>query len=99
MDQVLKILVAVACIAIIATSGLYFYKEKKALDQADFQRQAAKMALLDREKCSSMAEATIPSAPGKQPKTTQYIQDLKMCEQMNLLGAYEQHQLQLAGLL
>ena len=97
MDAILKVLVATACVAVIAAVGLYFYKEKKVIDQAALQRQAAHMATLDRERCASMAEATIPDSPGKPALTQQFNQDLKLCQSLNLLGAYEEHQLQLAG--
>lgn len=106
MDGWLKALIATACIVVIAGGGYFAWSEWDAKVTADratatrIERSAAerKRASLTPTFCNYMANETLPEKPGEPPKTTNYLDDLKTCDSLRRLGAYERHQLDLTGI-
>jgi hypothetical protein len=52
MNSALKVLVAIACVVVIAAAGLYFYRDS----QASQSRQAAEQERVTRSACRQAAE-------------------------------------------
>lgn len=99
MDGWLKGLVAVACLIIIAAGGYYALGEYNRHQANVGAERATRLANVTPEMCQTMATATLPDNPTQPPKTTIYSQELGDCASAGLLGAYERHQLELAGVL
>lgn len=96
MDGWLKGLVATASLVVIAGGAYFFWREYQAHERAIIAR-ADKRFSLTTERCNSMAAATIPEKPGMEPRTGLYLEDLKICDDLKRLDAYERHQLDLIG--
>lgn len=105
MDGWLKALIAAACIVVIAGGGYIAWSEWNAKVMAEraaairvVQENAVrKRASLTPTFCNYMAKITLPPKPGDSPETTVYLADLKACDSLKRLGAYERHQLGLSG--
>lgn len=67
---------------------------KARLDQT---RLTARLRSLTVETCNRFATATLPEKPGQPPRTTEHLEELRLCDDNGRLGAYERHQLDLAG--
>ncbi|MCW0979417.1 hypothetical protein OK142_01230 [Agrobacterium sp. BT-220-3] len=49
------------------------------------------------QRCADIANRTIPDKAGEPPKTYEFVEELKLCDDFKRLGAYERHQLDLIG--
>lgn len=102
MDGLLKSLVATASAVVIAGGAYFFWQEYQSHQRVELRtaRMArdAKLASLTPEQCSAIAVATIPDKPGMEPRTNLHFADLRLCDELGQLGAYERHQLDLAGI-
>lgn len=110
MGNILKTLIAMACIVIIAGGAYYAWSEwneakrlealKQAIiaeEKAREEAQRVEAQKLTSEKCNLMARATLPDRKNGALKTREFLTALNECDDKRLLGQEEREALDMIG--